>query len=162
VEKGMIVSTGFKSRILSNEGFLDIFGNGAIFIFSGARPASADLSDSTGTLLGVVTSAGLPWDFTYLANGLSFIHNGPYVLKDSSQNWVLNPTSSGTATWFRLYAPEADGNRGTSYALSRIDGDIQPVGSSTPAEMFMTSVDVVSGIQVTMDYFLYTIPPFAF
>lgn len=157
----MIVSTGFKSRILSNEGFLDIFGNGAIFIFSGSRPGSADDADSSGTLLGMVTSAGLPWDFTYVPNGLTFIHNGPYVLKDPTQNWVFNPTDSGTATWFRLYAPGADGGRGASTTLARIDGDIQPTGSLTPAEMFMVNVDVAAGIPTTIDYYLYTIPPFA-
>ena len=155
----MIVSTGFKSRILSDEGFLTIFNGGAIFIYSGARPASADLTDGSATLLGMVTNAGLSWDFSYSVNGLSFIHDGPYVLKDPSQHWVLNPTGTGTASWFRLYAPDPDGNRGTSYTLARIDGDIQPVGSSTSAEMFMASTDVVAGIPTTMDYFLYTIPP---
>lgn len=155
----MIVSTGFKSRILSNEGFLDIFGNGAIFIFGGPRPASPDLGDSIGTLLGVVSHAGLPWSFDTSLNGLSFIHDGPYVLKDPTQQWIFATTNSGTASWFRLYAPEPGGNRETSYTAARIDGDIRAVGDPTPAEMRLQSTSVVAGTFLTLDYFLYTIEP---
>ena len=157
----MIVSTGFKSRILGTEGFTEIFTRSAIFIFSGTRPASADDADSTGTLLGIVSWNGLPWDFTSTFNGLTFFKDGPYVLKDPSQNWVLNPTNSGIASWFRLYSADPGDLRQTGYTFARIDGDIAPQSAPGDAEMVFESTTVVAGHPVVLDYFLYTILPVA-
>lgn len=153
------VSTGFKIRILGSDGFLDIFDGGALFIYGGARPAQADFDDAPGILLAVASNAGLSWDFEGSPNGLHFSQEGPYILKNGSQQWMMHTIASGTATWFRLYAAEAGGHRGVAYDLSRIDGDIQITGSGIPAEMYLADTSLDAGTLRAVEYFLFTIPP---
>lgn len=149
------VSSGFKSLILGPHAFEDIFGGGAIRVFSGPQPASAD-DPEQGTLLGLVTRLGHPWSASTLTGGLVFLRQGPFITNMPGDRWLLVPNATATAGWWRLVATPADSG-GADYNAPRIDGAIGVIGGTD--EMQLQSAALVVGNAVDVQSFFYTIPP---
>jgi hypothetical protein len=148
------VSTAFKSAILGPMAFETIFSGGAIRVFAGPQPQTADDAEQ-GHLLGVVTLNGAAWGAVG-SNGLRFARSGPVVVQQSGDAWVLMPTAAGTAGWWRLVASSAD-DGSQSYSSPRIDGAVGTAGSN--AEMILPATPLVIGTGVPLQAFSYTIPP---
>jgi len=143
----LLVSTGFKSAILGPQAFEQIFKGGSIHVYGGARPSSADLSATESNRLGVITRT--------VANGLNFARTGPFVIIPIGDWWQLQISGSGTATWFRLLTASDSGLGSTTDP--RIDGDIGI--PSAPSDMVLASNALTAGTAVSIDSFLFTIPP---
>lgn len=145
------ISTQTKAALLA--AFAGTFNGGVIRVFSGVRPAYADMAE-TGTYLGSITKNGYPPSMGVLA-GLTFTQSGPYITNDAFELWSLGVEQAGTATWFRVVGPASDAG-GVSYSLPRIDGDIAADGSK---ELRLPSVTLGAGDVVSPIQFLYTFPP---
>lgn len=148
------VSTAFKERILGRESFEDIFNNGRILIYSGLRPATADMPP-VGTLLAQITADGMPWVDWGHDGGLLFARSGPFAIKEPTQLWNMVGQADGTAVWFRLCGPEPD-NGLLSYHLPRIDGNIGTDGSF---ELVLADTAISNGSYYPIQSFVFTIPP---
>lgn len=125
-------STGFEARLHAGESFAQIFDGGALLVYSGAQPASAD-APATGTLLALVTNNGLAWS-PGSENGLRFSPTQRMVVNHPDQQWVLTGVAVGTPGWCRLVGPDAD-DGGTSLVAPRIDGAVGPTDSEGDAQL---------------------------
>lgn len=144
----LYVSTKFKELILGASSFASIFNNGRILVYSGAQPASAN-APAQGAILAEISTNGTPWNEGGAGGGgLLFAQSGAFVIADSA--WRMRVVASGTAGWFRLYAPAADPDA-LSYAHPRIDGAI---GS----ELILASNVLAAGQSIPVHQFTYTIP----
>lgn len=151
------VSNGFKAAILGPQSFESIFTGGAIAIYSGDRPDTADDPIPVGAvLLGHITTNGLPWSALSQANGLAWARQGPFVTKPVGVPWAITPVASGLATWFRILSNTPD-NGSLSFDLSRIDGDVS--ASNPDAQMRLLNPVLQVGVGTALNHFLYTIPP---
>lgn len=95
-------STGYKNARANS--IKDIFQNGVIHLYSGSRPASADMAE-TGTLLAVITNNGGAFVPGQAANGLQFDEavNGEISIA-ADQNWKTNAVlATGTIGYGVLY-----------------------------------------------------------
>jgi hypothetical protein len=148
-------SEGFKKALLGPASFAQIFRYGAIHIYSGAQPATAN-DAATGTLLGTVTVNGGSWAPGSILNGLLFQQAGVWVRGDPTQTWVLKGSNTGIAGWFRLVENASSGS-GADFDHCRIDGAI----SVTPgaAEMRLSTLSIDPSTSVVIDHLFYTIPP---
>lgn len=149
------VSTEFKRRILGPSSFGDIFNGGAIAIYTGAQPATAD-DAATGTLLGYVTAAGAAWTPGSATNGLQYVQSGAFWLKSPGQIWRVTPIANGVAGWFRVLPTGIDPGA-LSYNYPRIDGTISADGEG--AQMRLLNPTLVTGEAVEIGDFWYSILP---
>lgn len=145
------VSTAFKAALLGGTAFAEIFRRGRILVYSGLQPTSAD-QPPTGTLLGQITNNGDAW-VPGNGAGLLFSTAGAYVTADSTQQWKLAVSATGTAGWFRLVAGGTDDGYLSVHA-PRIDGT---VGVSF-GELILPTVLLVNGQKINIHSFTYTIP----
>jgi len=150
------VSSGFKSKILGRQAFEDIFNGGAILIFSGTRPGTADDAYPDAPVA-MITQRGLPWTAIAGVNGINFKTYGPYVELDVGRQAQMTIFSAASARWFRLLAPNDSNN--PSFTECRIDGDIGLKGSGSPQELQLDSLDIDPNTTIPFNSFLYTIPP---
>lgn len=143
----LMVSTGFKAAILGPQSFAQIFNGGQIHVYTGVRPAAAETAANEANRIATVrTTTGL---------NLTFAQNGAFVGIPIGAQWQMLAINTGTATWFRLVGP-SDTNQ-TSYGDARIDGDI---GTPTnPQELVLASPNFSAGQAITLDSFLFTLPP---
>lgn len=148
------VSTKFKELLIGPTAFESIFNGGRILVYSGTQPVNADLA-AEGTLLGQITNEGQAWTPGGSAGGLQFSRSGAWVTQGVGQDWRLVVSASGTAGWFRLVGPDNDAG-GTTYAVPRIDG---VVGSNGATELTLDSTALTAGQSITVQQFLYTLPP---
>jgi hypothetical protein len=155
----MQVSTGFKSLILGRNSFSDIFNGGAIKIYNNAQPPSPDIEDFGATVIGMITLNGQPWNFGSSTNGITFVLEGAYVYNNNAENWILTPSVSLEAAWFRLYSPVVGDVGQSSTEFARIDGTISELGSAIGADMYMADTALTVGSGLVANYFLYTILP---
>lgn len=149
----LLVSTAFKTDVAAIVAAK--FSGGIVRVFSGTRPRSVDQAeDQNGaTLIGIVTNGGLPLGFAGCE--LQLWESGPYVVNDPAQNWILTPTASGTATWFRYVSdPHDDG--GVNYSAYRMDAN---VGDGVGSELTLPDPALVFGAPVGPLSFIYTVPP---
>ena len=143
-------STGLKDAILGTDGMKGALDTGAIYIYTGAQPASAD-TGSTGTLLGTVTvSAG-----TLPGAEISFDAPSAGVLaKAAAEAWQFNGVADGTAGWFRYVGdPASDDGTTTSTSLARLDGSIARTGG----DMNLSNTAITTGAPNTVDVFQISI-----
>lgn len=144
----LLVSTGFKSAILGPKSFAQIMNGGTIQVFSGSRPSTADMPAPAALLLATFNRARYD-------GGLLYQQAGPYMLIPTGDRWQLTPIRNGTATWFRVVTA-TDSNQ-TGYTDARIDGDVGvPLN---PKEMVLQTASLVAGTVVSVDSFLFSIPP---
>ncbi len=145
------LSTGLRNNMLNNKGFKESFQSGVIYIYSGAQPATAD-SAVTGTLLGIVTKDGAPFNFGDVTNGLTFDDPANGIISKSADQWKFTGIATGTAGWFRLMGNAVDG-LGASTTLPRLDGSIGTSG----ADMNFTSIAIETGSVNMVNIFQYEI-----
>lgn len=123
---------------------------GAIYVYSGSQPATADAAP-TGTLLGIATVGAGSWTaVSNLTNGLDFAAAASGVMtKSVSETWQFVGIADGTAGWFRhVGGAAADSLAADSSATyPRIDGRI----STSGAEMILSNLSVVTGATTTID-----------
>lgn len=146
------LSTGLRTAMAGDTGFGATFGEGVIHIYSGSQPVSAD-SPVTGTLLGIVTSDGLPFAFGSATNALAFDAADAGSISKSTDLWKFTGIANGTAGWFRLMGNASDA-LGSSLSSPRLDGSI---GTSN-ADLNLSNISVVVGVPATIDVFTFTIP----
>ena len=147
------LSTGLRTNLAGALGFGATFNNGAIFVYSGPQPLSAD-SPASGTLLGIVTTAGATWTAGSPANGLVFGTPVAGVVGKTTDSWKFTGLAAGTAGWFRLVGNPID-NGATSQTLPRMDGSVGAFGS---ADMALTNLSVAVGSPNTIDVFQFSVP----
>lgn len=150
------VSSGYVEQILGPRSFLDIFTGGAIAIYNGSRPASAN--DAPSSLpIAWVTNIGLPWTPGNLGAGLNFVQDRTFILNDPTQRWVCRASDALTAVWFRQFSNAPDEDFGPSYTHARIDGDISLIGGT--GELQLATLSLLPTTPFAVGFFLYTIPP---
>lgn len=147
------MSTALRTRILGRESFNDIMGGGCIRVFSGAPPASADQAEQ-GTLLGVATLNGAPWNAGFSANGVQWSQTGAWMLPVGKI--VIAATATGNAGWFRIVSNPPDSG-GASLGAARIDGAIGLAGSA--AQMIWDDTGLAPGNLYPLDAVLFAFPP---
>jgi hypothetical protein len=149
----LLISTGLKAAFLAS--FPTQFNGGAIYIYSGTQPASAQAAP-TGTLLAVVSKNGLAWTLGSATNGLQFeATNGGFVVPAVATPFVLKGVADGVAGWARLICK--DDTLAVSSTLPRVDC---AVNSPDGMELILSNTTITTGVERSVDYWLYGIPPF--
>jgi len=149
------VSKAYVAKILGPYSFAEIFRYGALKVFTGAQPASANHAE-TGTMLGIVSANGGAWAHGDPANGIEFILQDSVVLSALLPALGVYPIAGGAAGWGRLVANEYDPGA-DSYDYPRIDFAIGVPGSGR--EWIWDDVVLVEGVRKPLRTFFYTIPP---
>ena len=126
-------STGFINKTL--QAIATELNNGCIEVYTGSRPTNAD-SPVKGTLLGIITSGGLPFVAGSPANGLLFEASAAdnTINKSTSQVWQFKALDSGVAGWLRIKSNAVDAGAQSTTAL-RIDGTIATYGGDATIEV---------------------------
>lgn len=149
------VSEGFKEAILGPRSFAQIFAGGAILVYSGLQPETANHA-ATGTLLAKITANGGEWAPGSPVNGLLFQQVGVWIRKEPTQLWQLTGAAAGVAGWFRLVENAGSGT-GASHSHCRIDGRVSAVPDNDALRLSSVAINV--GLTLTIDHFYYTLPP---
>jgi hypothetical protein len=125
-------SSGFINATIS--GIATTLNNGVIEIYTGSRPTTAD-APVKGTLLGIITSGGLPFTAGSPTNGLQFSVDTEIgtIEKSADQTWQFKALESGAAGWLRIKANAADTGANSITAI-RIDGTIATYGGDATIE----------------------------
>ena len=127
---------------IANTGLDPVFNGGRLRIYSGAKPATANLAP-TGTLLADMT---LPADAFSAASGGSGQIAKLGVWEDISAD------AAGTAGWFRLSA--SGDTLVLDAAFARIDGTV----AATGADLNLNNTSIAAGQTVTINTFTLTVP----
>lgn len=144
----LLFSTGFKAAILGSSSFAAIFKGGEIRLFAGGRPASANDAEP-GSPIGVITR------ISDISPGLQFAQANDYVIKPPSDRWVLTTMLAATPTWWRLIAAGDDAT--ASVKAPRIDGDVGL--NNALNDLTLQGSALASGVELSIDTFLFTFPP---
>lgn len=139
-------SQGLRDNMLSGTTAIETaFDSGAVEIYDGTQPTSANDTVGAGTLL---ASVDVP------ASAFGAIANG--VLTIDAAAWEeLSAIAASTATWFRLLG---SGDTGVSSTTEiRIDGDVTTVATGT-GDLQMTSTIIAVSDKITVDSFTITVP----
>lgn len=150
-------STGFVAKILGPSAFEDVFKYGAINVYTGVQPDTAD-DPVQGTLIARITSEGGPWAHDSSANGLRFERTGRFALNASDQNWKLSGLATGQAGWWRLVANANDAGL-YSATLPRIDGAVGLETDPSDIQLVLPTLSVAVGVQIAITQWYYAIPP---
>ncbi len=149
----LLISNGLKTPMLA--AFPTVFNGGAILVYSGTQPDSAQYPP-TGTLLAIVSNNGAAWALGSPNNGLRFINTGSgYVLPDPTQDWKCVGVADGIAGWARLVSYQD--TLQASSILPRVAGAVNP---PTHTEFTLRNIAITTGQAQSVDYWLYGIPPF--
>lgn len=136
------VNIPFRNAQLNSTDLSSAFDNGKLRIYSGSKPATANLAP-TGTLLVEIT---LPADaFAAVANG-AMAKNGTW--SDASAN------ATGTAGWFRLSAASDDDTLDGNFA--RLDGTVTATGGG--GDLTVDSTSITAAQSYTQNSFTITAP----
>lgn len=122
------ISTGLRAGILNQYGLSLYMNRGVFEVYTGAKPAVADMAPS-GTLLGRVTDSGGAFTEGSSTNGCQLSQGNDGALRDDG-NWLLVPSATGIIGWWRWrwfledpgtddpYYPRIDGAYGDGLVLS--------------------------------------------
>lgn len=147
------VSLGLRNLFLNQT--RDALALGAIYVYTGAQPDTAELPP-TGDLVAIISNNGGAYNATTGANGLRIINSGSgFLVPDPSQTWVMRGVAAGVAGWARFVAK----NDTAAYSTSqpRIDCGV----NSDDTGLFFSDPNIAVGVQRVVDYWIYGIPPFA-
>ena len=138
-------STGLRDAVAYLYGFAGVMNAGAIYVYSGSIPDSPDDAVS-GTLLGTITTDGLPYNPGADANGAGLrlrVFSPGAIAPATDAVWTLVGSATGEAGWFRWCASGADGF-GYSITRPRVDGtigDVLVLGETTITALTNIKVD---------------------
>ena len=138
----MAITLNVPLRNLLLDGMNTGFDGGLLRIYSGTKPATANLAP-TGTLLASIT---LPADAFAAASGGSIAKNGTW--QDTSAN------ATGTAGWFRI--SEVGDTDALDGDFHRLDGTVTATGGG--GDLTLDSTSITSGQSVTVNTFTITAP----
>ena len=126
-----------------DSGFKSAFNTtGVIKIYTGSKPATADLAP-TGTLLATLTLSATA--FGAASGGVSTANS---ITSDT------NAAATGTAGWFRV---QLTGDAGTTNNTDkRLDGTVTTTGGG--GDMQLNNTSIVTGGTVAITAFTYTHP----
>lgn len=127
---------------LLDSGFQSVFNSGTLRIYSGSKPATANLAP-TGTLLAAIT---LPADAFAAAASGAIAKSGTW--QDTSAD------GTGTAGWFRLSAASDD--LSLDGAFARIDGTVTATGGG--GDLTLDNTSIAAAQSVTISTFTITAP----
>lgn len=131
------------------QSFKDMFTYGVLAIYTGAQPATADISP-TGTLLLLISEASGAFTAGTASPGLQWDAPVDGVLGKDGTAWSDAGLSTGTAGWFRFYTNTYD-NDGSG---CNFDGAVGTSG----AELNLSSTAIVLAATTTIDEFEVTLP----
>jgi hypothetical protein len=141
------VSTGLRNKMLDTGSLKAQLNSGFIDIYSGTVPATADAALSGNTKLCRIsnnaTGTGITFDAA-AANGV--------LAKNPAETWKGTNLASGTATFYRFVAAADDGTLSTTQV--RLQGTVGLAG----ADLNLSSVNLSSGANQTIDYFVVSLP----
>lgn len=147
-------STGYRNRVaaaaLGMAAPSETVMNGCVLmLYSGSRPADADMELGSATLLGTysIDNAGYALEWGEPENGS--------ISKPGADVWSATAVASGTPTFFRYQRPNDDGT--TSNTAVRIQGKVGLV-SDPGADLALSSLAVVAGAVLTIDAATATVP----
>ncbi len=127
------------------DGFMELYRNCKIYVYTGAQPASAN-NAKTGTLLYTLTKdgdgiTGLTWGES--VNGV--------ISKEANESWKGTAVAAGIAGWFRCVEEGGDPDQ-ASTTEARFDGAI----ATSNAEATMSNLNIEVDAVQTATSFTYT------
>lgn len=123
--------------------------HGAIYVYSGSMPASAD-DAATGTLLGIASVGAGAFVHGNATNGLDLDAPASCLLtKAAAETWQFVGLANGTIGYVRHCGNPADA-QGASTTLPRIDFRASTAG----AEVTVSTLNVVIGATATIDSYV--------
>ena len=141
------VSTGLRNKMLDTGSLKASIALGAIKIYTGAPPATADAA-VTGTLLSTITvSAG--------ATGLSLGTAASGSIPKAVEVWSGVNAASGTAGYFRYVVLATDDG-----TLSTTQPRLQGTCGTSGADLNMSSVNLTAAATQTVDAGSITLPTY--
>jgi hypothetical protein len=150
-------STGLLNSIIGERGFGAALYGGVVRLYSGQRPASADLAVPAGC----VEVARITTDGRVFYPGADTENAGLKLKISSAQTlvndgrWVMVGIATGVATWFRWNWAYADLNL-DSTALPRLDGDVSTLSE---ADLVLPFSQIVPAKTHVLDAFEAVIGP---
>lgn len=146
------LSTGLRNAMAGTTGYAGALDGGAIMVYSGPQPVTAD-SAATGTLLGVATLDAGAWAAGSPTNGLVLgAPAGGGVAKPPAV-WKFIGLAAGTAGWFR-HVGNATDTGAVSATLPRVDGSV----AAGAGDAKFSNIDISIGLPVTIDVYSFQIP----
>lgn len=139
-------STGLRNYMLASGSFKAALAGTVLRIYGGAAPASADESIGSAVLLCTISVDGDGTGVTLDATASSGV-----IVKNPSEVWTGDVTTSGTATFFRMEFAADAGAFSTSAV--RMQGTVGLVG----ADLNFSSVSLTLGDARRVNYFAASI-----
>jgi hypothetical protein len=143
----MKLSTGLRDYLLTTGNFKSGVDGGAIFIYDGAEPATADAALSGNTLLCIISNNAAGTGITMATSSTSGV-----LGKNPSEVWRGLIVANGTASFYRFQGLTDDGTMSTTN--NRLQGTVGVVG----ADLIFSSVNFVSGNYKNIDSFNVAMP----
>lgn len=140
-------STGLRNKILDTGSLRATLSLGAIRIYSGAVPATADAALGTAVLLTTISNNST-------ATGLTFdaAASGGILSKAPAEVWSGLNVAGGVASFYRHAAPADTG------ALSTTEARIQGTCAVAGADMNLTNTTLANGATHTVDFYQVNLP----
>ena len=139
-------STGLRNYMLASGSFKAALAGTVLRIYGGAAPASADESIGSAVLLCTISVDGDGTGVTLDATA-----SGGVIVKNPSEVWAGDVTTSGTATFFRMEFAADTGAFSTSAV--RMQGTVGLVG----ADLNFSSINLATGDARRINYFAASI-----
>jgi len=149
------LSTGLRAAMLGNIGLAQALEYGAIHLYTGTQPATADDAVPPGVVrIGTITKDGAAWVAGSTVGGVNVVGTSTlaYVDKESA-DWEAEAEAEGTIGWFRFVGNAADAGA-ASVSLPRMDGSVGVAG----ANLNLANINCVVGTPLVITSFRYTLP----
>jgi hypothetical protein len=151
----MSLSTGYRWKLHSGQGFASLFNGGAIDFYTGERPETAD-DPPTGSLIARVTQGGAAYDYGSPTHGLTFaVTNEGWITPGPGADWYLAGLASGILGWARLFGLSELPT--FSQTLPRVDFDVNPTDGTSG--LYLPDPSVTGATLKPITSFSYHIPP---
>ena len=139
-------STGLRNYMLASGSFKAALAGTVLRIYDGAAPASADESIGSAVLLCTISVDGDGTGVTLDATA-----SGGVIVKNPSEVWTGDVTTTGTASFFRMEFAADTGAFSTSAV--RMQGTVGLVG----ADLNFSSINLAPGDARRINYFAASI-----
>ena len=136
----MKISTGLRDHLLATGDFQSGVNGGAIFVYSGTPPASADAALSGNTLLCVISNDAAGTGIT-----MADAPSGGVLGKNPSEVWRGLILANGLASFYRFQALDDTGRLSTD--AKRVQGSVGTVN----ANLIFSNVNFVAGNYRSID-----------